>query len=239
MWKQKESEEEIAAKLVSYLNDNGWDVYEEVTLGYRVVDIVCKDGPLVHCIEVKKGLTLQLLEQILYCRDRAHLISVAVPYTYKRKYRFVLQILHDYGIGLYEIGYNVQERIAPRLFRKAPRAINTLANLLPEHKCSGHAGNASGQRSTQFKRTADTIYRIVVNEPGIEYASLFTNTSFHYASKQSARICIKNRIEDGTIKGIKFKRVRVCNSKRIKLCLYPVLFESNQNELSHSVQSNR
>ena len=72
-------EADLAKVVVSWLNEQHWDVYQEVQIhGFGgVADIVAVQGPLVWVIECKTSLSLTVMEQASVWR--VHFRSVAVP----------------------------------------------------------------------------------------------------------------------------------------------------------------
>lgn len=79
--------------LIRWLQDDGWDVYQEVETPSGVADIVAKMShgklELVWVIEGKKTMGEAVLHQATHHLRHAHLVSVAVP-------RNTNSIYHDY-----------------------------------------------------------------------------------------------------------------------------------------------
>ena len=77
----KMKETDIAKPVVSWLQDQGWTVYQEVEVKERGAraDIVAIIEPKIWVIEVKRSYGLGVLEQALSWRSLSHYVSIAVP----------------------------------------------------------------------------------------------------------------------------------------------------------------
>ena len=126
-------ETEIAAAVVRWLVDMEWTVYQEVSLGGRVIDLVATRGPLVWAIECKVSLGLAVLEQAYGLLGYAHYVSVAVrePTSEDSVVRWFAEqvVAAEHGIGVLEVGetYNedytakelvAETKLAPKLWRR-------------------------------------------------------------------------------------------------------------------------
>jgi hypothetical protein len=107
-------ETEVAAAVIAWLEDRGWDVYQEVKVRDhgRVADIVAVQERRVWVVECKTSLSLTVIGQAYDWQESVHWVSVAVPVLAKRKGgypirgqrpRFVDSVLRDYGIGLFQV----------------------------------------------------------------------------------------------------------------------------------------
>jgi len=91
------TESELAALLVDVLKDWGWEVYQEVSGGCGVCDLVAKRGQIIWAIEAKLAFGLPVLEQAHRWRFSAHYVSILLPLPYLSS--FGNKICADYGIG--------------------------------------------------------------------------------------------------------------------------------------------
>jgi hypothetical protein len=107
-------ETEVAAAVVAWLEEAGWDVYQEVQVKRfgRIADIVAVMERRVWIIECKTSLSMAVIGQAYDWQESVHWVSVAVPILAKRKGgypirgqrpRFVNRVLRDYGIGLIKV----------------------------------------------------------------------------------------------------------------------------------------
>ena len=98
---KKLTEVDLAKPVISYLEERGWDVYQEVLIYGKIADIVATFGKLTWIVEVKTSLSLKLLEQIYAWRGKANFISIAIPSnSYPGGDCFVKDILVKNKIGM-------------------------------------------------------------------------------------------------------------------------------------------
>ena len=212
----KETEADLAAFVIQYLEERDYDVYQEVPCNGGVADIVAVKDETVWIIECKKALGLPVLEQAWRRRASAHLVSVA---TRRRKRaersRFAESVMREKGIGYLEISNVgvVKERFAPKLKEKAKHASETFQSLRPEHKTYARAGEAGAGHWSPFKETCRNIRDLVTQKPGITLTLLLNECSHHYASRKSAHGSIVTLLKTGAIPGVEAER----NKKRIYL----------------------
>lgn len=108
------SETEVARPVVEWLRAEGWEVYQEVSMGYAdtTCDIVATSGSLLWAIEAKRSKTLALVDQARAWLGYANLVSVVTPFTQRRP-TFRLRsastwdwICDYWGIGQFEADRN-------------------------------------------------------------------------------------------------------------------------------------
>lgn len=203
------TEVQLAEEIVRYLEEYGWDVYQEVQIrSYGpIADIVAVQNKLVAVIEVKKSLGIQVIVQVLNWRPYANYLFVATPH-YRQNYKqnvLLKDILKWQGIGSLKIGgYDtpVREDVKANLNRKA--LSNTIkSKLREEHKTFAKAGNADGRRFTPFQKTCLDIVKKVMDHPGICLKDLVDGINTHYSSPSIAKSCISRYAQEGIIKGIR------------------------------------
>ena len=95
------SEVKLAEKVIEYLQDLKWEVYQEVTIHGQIADIVAIQNGLIWIIECKKSLSLDVIAQAEHWTHYANYVSVAVPKTYRNNNgrQFAYKVLKQYGIG--------------------------------------------------------------------------------------------------------------------------------------------
>lgn len=206
------SELEVAAPVVAYLRAAHWEVYQEVSLGYgaRTIDIVATQGPLLWAVEVKRTLSIQLLDQAVDLHGYAHYVSIAVPRSNTKERgvrgRFVWQFLGHYGIGRFRVTSrsDVESLEAPALNRKA--LVHRLRNCLhDEQKTMAEAGSQGGYW-TPFSMTSRNVQRFLADNPGCTFKELVAGIEHHYGSASTARSCLRKWICDGVIAGVRVER---------------------------------
>ena len=201
---EKLTEVQLAKPIIAYLEERGWDVYQEVLIYGKVADIVATFGKLTWIVEVKTSLSLKLLEQIYNWRGKANFLSIAIPLnSYPGGDCFVEDILVKNKIGMLTVDKyqeDIFEYIHPQLNR---RVINIHKFIRPEHKTWAEAGSQHGYY-TPFQRTKQNIeYEIKKHPNGILFKDFIKLTEHHYSSEATARSCLQKWIEDGIIKGAK------------------------------------
>ena len=214
----KQSEETLAAKVVAWLEENQYDVYQEVCAGLRTksADIVVKmPSRLSWAIEVKTSLSLDVIRQAHGWIGKANYVSVAVPAANTEGRRFSEKVLRGYGIGLIEVGKydSVYESVHAAFNRSAGRWLAD--SLLPEQKVWGKAGNANGDRFSPYARTCLNLLNYVRQRPGCFFKQAIENIDTHYNSITGARSALYHWLKLGKIKGVRL--VKECN----RLKLYP------------------
>jgi hypothetical protein len=216
-------ETEIAARVISWLESQHWDVYQEVAYNGRVADIVATSGYLTWIIECKRSLSLALLDQALMWErfGAAHYISVAVPYGPKRGGQAAEWFLRQNGIGLITVRKNgAHQNIPPRIHRKAFSSLRKSLN--DRQKTYAPAGNADGLYWTPFQETCRTLRRFVDEHPGTCLKDAINGIRHHYSSDSAARACISQYLQSGKniVKGVEARR----EGRYLKL--YPVEAEN-------------
>jgi hypothetical protein len=206
------SEVELAKKVIDYLHDQKWEVYQEVQPRRgksSVADIVATQGKLVWIIECKLSYGLAVVEQAREWIGWAHYISVAAPVG-KRNHVVLDEYLKSKSIGLISFNscgdlseYNF---IRPRLNRK-PALIDMLKSTLrEEHKSFAEAGNNYGRRFTPFQATCDNIRRHLALNPGCTLKDLVASIQTHYHSAANARSSIYHWALNGSIAGVEARK---------------------------------
>jgi hypothetical protein len=207
---QFDSEESLAAHVVGWLEQDNWDVYQEVPLqsAGACPDIIAVQGKVTWIIECKLTFGLAVLEQAWGWKLYAHFRSVAVPWPVRNK--FACDVAGQYGIGVITVqscyeGVVISQSMKPAFFRRAASHL-VLPQLKPGHKTHAQAGTAHGGRYTKFRATCEAIRAAVERDPGITMKELLDRVKTHYASAATARATLPRRIEDNLVPGVKIHR---------------------------------
>ena len=199
------SEQELARVVVGWLQDQYWDVYQEVSTGYSRprADIVAVQDGLSWIVETKMSLSLDLLAQAIRWVGRANFISVAVPRGYRCSpgREFAVGLLRKEGIGMLEVesdGGILHN--APRKFRRTARPISDI--LCDAHKTMAEAGSARGGYHTPFAATCRATGEFVSKHPGCTIRELVDGIEHHYGCDATARSCLRNWIGTDKIPGV-------------------------------------
>jgi hypothetical protein len=201
------TEAELAAVVVTWLQDSGATVYQEVECAGGVADIVAKVGPELWIVETKVSLSLALLVQAMDRRRLAHRVYCAGPYT--RTLRDFAGVCREVGIGLLEVSVGNDGWGHPQVKEAAPsrrwntRPVALAATLRPEHQTHAAAGT-NGGRWTPFRDTCEQLRRIVERDPGVPLGDAVATIRDHYSSKAAARSSIAHWAAVGRIPGVMF-----------------------------------
>lgn len=217
----KIKETDLGKTIVSWLQSEGWDVYQEVQAhGGRVADVVAVRSGILIVVEIKTSLTFELLDQVSGWKAYAHHVYAAVPRAKGDGRRMAYRVFGDHGIGVIEvdrgaftsiengISFRSLVRIvaAPTLNRKAYVA-RIRDSLRPEHKTFALAGSARGGHFTEFKATCERLCGYVVAHPGTTFKEAITEVKHHYATDASARAHLAKLILSGVVKGVRCEKI--------------------------------
>jgi hypothetical protein len=206
-------ETELAAAVVAYLRDLGWDVHQEVGGPGPRADIVAVKGPLLYVIETKMTLGLSVLGQARNWLGYANRVSVATPQPSRyrnRTERYTARaVLQDWGIGLLEVSCRysgeteVREELAPKLWRQTPTKCWLRDRLCDETRTYAAAGNNEGKFWSPFKATIAEIHRALKETPGLTTRQLVDRIKHHYHNDSLARSALPAWLRYGKIPGVR------------------------------------
>jgi hypothetical protein len=210
------SEVELAEKVISWLVDDSWDIYQEVQLSTygRIADIVAVHGGVVWIIECKTSTGLTVIEQAYRWKNFSHYVSVAVPVSSKQN--FFESVIRKFGIGCISVSQygDPFETVRAKLNRQNDSK-KIISGLSKEQKTFAQSGNSEGKRWTPFNSTRRNIVNAVSSKPGITLKELIDSIDTHYHTVSTAKSCIRKWIELDKVPGVTMKR----DGKIIKL--YP------------------
>lgn len=202
------SEAQMAEIVVRWLQDDGWEVYQEVSVGYSCsrADIVGIKNGLSWVIECKKNYGLGLLEQALAWVGAVNFVSAACPLP-RRCRGYVAHICHEVkGVGLIDVGHNSCVTLyKPKLMRLRSKHFrgDIRHALVPEQKEMAAAGSANGGYWTPFKHSVREITDYVRKHPGASIKEVVDAVgALHWSNPQSAKGCIAKYLRRGIFKDI-------------------------------------
>lgn len=202
----------LAEVMVDYLSHDNYEVYQEVQIsrGGAVTDIIARRGNILHGIETKMNLSLQVMSQadrncmqyhyssIVYANKRIFGTS-RQPFRNNSK-NMAYKICRMLGIGIIQVQFygfagenkckaNVNEEMSPKLFRKNHGYIkrNIISILCEEHKTFCKAGSSTGGHLTPYKITMRRVRKIIEESPGCDLDVLLENLKQHHYSLSSVR----------------------------------------------------
>jgi hypothetical protein len=219
----KLKEVNVAAPAVTYLEEMGLDVYQEVSIRNVVADVVAvKNGREIWIGEAKTSWSLDLLEQLRehMKHGRAHRVFAIVPHAGEFASR--VKLCKDLGIGVIavEIKRDGSPDVAAMIHlgrRVTPKPLPKVLAILDEgHKTHAQAGTACAKgRWTPFRKTCEALRQVVRNNPGIALKDAIIKSGHHYSSDVGARTCLADLIKQDVIEGVESRL------ENRKLKLYP------------------
>lgn len=203
------AETTLAAAVVAWLEDQDWDVYQEVQCHAGRADIVAVRRRISWIIEVKTRASLEVIWQAAYHRGAANYLSIAAPH--RRNPGPLAEIAEWKGIGWLDVSAGdygeaptVRETIAAPLHRRLVHDVREL--LRPEHKTHAPAGTSGGGYWSPFKATCREVLTYVSLRPGCSVKDLVAGIKTHYRSSSSARAAIPYWVEAGKVPGVRLER---------------------------------
>lgn len=200
-------EELLARAVVSELQRQGFETYEEVSMGQGAhrADIVGVRGPVVAVVECKAKMSLKFLDQLLRWRGGAHLIIGA--HGWSRSAESAKRLCQLQGFGLWSVlGDEISVYVEPQLHRRAGAA-SLRKRLRAEHQSAEYAkAGTMGGYWTPFRQTASELLRLVKEKPGITLKDAMGEMKHHYANNRSACSSIPALITRGVVVGIRMER---------------------------------
>ncbi len=197
------SEEEIAQVVIEYLQELGWEIYQEIQFGNvlgRVADIVAVRDDEVWVIEVKRSFGIAVLEQAWLWE--VPMRSVAVLKT-KQRPRTWLKLAKDfYKVGILEVDWKnnkaVREVMPPPILTfHWKSAIEKVKKLTELHKTFAKAGTNKGNHLTSYKMTMLKVKEFVSENEGCTVKEIVDDLGYmHYANVQSAKQNILSGLND-------------------------------------------
>jgi len=183
----------MAAALVTWLQQDQWEVFQEVSAPPGIADVVARKDGILWVIECKLAAGFDVLGQTLRWRGYANKVSAAVPSQDSK--RVMAQVCRAMGVGLLTVQQSygkssvwVTKECDPP-FDGAPSLVQKLAGTLcEEHKTFAAAGTNRGHW-TEFKGFARALSEKVCKFPqGISVASLAKDPTLkRYTSEASWR----------------------------------------------------
>lgn len=193
------TEADVARPVVAWLEEQHWDVYQEVQFskyGGSVADIVAVRHKLLWIIEVKKSLTLSVLEQAY--RWPTPLRSIAVPKAQTPR-RMANKLAKEYfKVGVIEVGQRVYEAISAPIQRgHYQHSIKYyLPKLKEEHKTFAEAGSTGRGHFTPYKQTIKWVKTFIKQNPSCTINDIYKDLGdCHYAGKASMKSNLQKALD--------------------------------------------
>lgn len=206
--KSKMTEIDLAAKVIEWLKDQKWEIYQEVSLGYAnaVVDIVALRDGVTWAIETKLSLSLALLEQAHNLIWYSNYVSIAIPPRRNVKGHKIAGIMMN-QLGIGEIIVSDQARERGRAKLRRIKEIYSIKRFLNDaQKDYAPAGNSNRLYWSAFKYTSQQVKEFVSKYPGATLKEIVDGIKHHYSSSVTARSSVAKWIETGVIEGLYVRR---------------------------------
>jgi hypothetical protein len=186
-------EKEIAVPIIAWLEEQHWDVYQEVNFNRSTrADIVAVRDNKLWIIETKTSFTLSVLEQAH--RWPSDFRSIGVPRAKREDRNFAYSIASYLKLGVIEVSGNYVDEVQNAPFMRINHgfAKQMMLRLYPEHKTSLMAGSKGGGYFTPYKQTMDRVRRFINQHPGCTIKEIYEDIGRgHYSSGSSAKSCIR------------------------------------------------
>lgn len=193
----------MAAEVMAYMTDEGYDCYPEVECAEGRCDIVgvrpfpfMPQRKCVHIVETKTSWSLDLLEQAVRRKGYAHYVSIAAPTKPNIYFEMLCQRegigmirLHKHGGS--ELIVEAYPRVRPRLNRHRPGRVfgpeRVLEALHDDQKRYAPGTTSDKGYSTAWRRTMDRAAEYVRAHPGCTARQIVDAVEHHYSRDAGAR----------------------------------------------------
>lgn len=221
----KYTEAQLATVAVAHLQEMGYETYEEVHLGHGPrPDIVGLRGSIIAIVEVKRAMSLTLLNQMMYWRGQVHYVYGAIGAG--RIGIAVDRLCRSEGLGLWQIENTfwnpditpdiekatITSALDARLYRHktALWTLDHIRESCNDHNRSGSAwakaGSKAGGYWTPFAQTRRELGRLVKKDPGRKMEEYLNDMNHHYASSNSGKASLFDLIRRGILDEFELRR---------------------------------
>ena len=210
------SEEELAEKIVTWLKENGWVVYQEVQImSYdRIADIVAVKDDKTWVIETKLNFGFTVLEQADAWLNWANYVSIGIPY--KNSKHFKDRVAELLGLGVlcvskdfYREKFLIKQRVLAKENKEPYKYLKERLNNY--QKDFAKAGNSNGKRYTPYSHTVKQLEDLAEKEPGIQLRDAIQKIQHHYRSDKNAICSIAQWIHRGSITSLRLEKEKGIN----------------------------
>lgn len=187
------TEADMFEPLRQFFLEHRYTVYSEVVLpGGGRADIVAVDGKYPVCIEMKKSLTLDLIEQVIERKAYFPYVLIAIPDRRTPIHKFIRRIFKEHGIGILYVNPKTESvRLVERSFYRRPykklKGRQLLEYLKPEQIDGLPGGTRGGGYVTDYSTTIAGVRRFLRSHRGkwVSFDLVLDRCTTHYASPRS------------------------------------------------------
>jgi hypothetical protein len=212
-----QTEAEMAAKVVRWLEADNWTVYQEVDpegRGGARADIVAVRDEMLTVVEAKTKLGWDVFAQAEHWTRFANRVYMAVPDAKRSDGRSVaFRCAGLLGLGILEVKslwpieedriQAVNERVEPEYRATINPALRH--SLRVEHQTHAKAGTNRGGQWTRFRQTCEAIAAYAKEHPGDTLRACLLVSDHHYTSVSSGIQRLQKIVESGTDLGFELR----------------------------------
>lgn len=214
-----QTEAEMAARVVKWLESEGHTIYHEVQPNGRGgvrADIVAVRAGVIRVVETKKVLGLEVMAQAAHWLQSANYVLIAVPEAKNSAGRSMgFRCCAHLGLGVLVVKslwpidegriQAVRQEVEPEYRQHIHSEIRDA--LRDEHKTHAKAGTNRGGHVTSFKLTCEAIARIAADSPGTSLRTALSSMDHHYASLNGAIANLTKMHEKGVALGFELRNI--------------------------------
>lgn len=184
------TEADMFEPLRDYFEGAGYEIYSEVVLpGGGRADIVAANAQQIVCIEMKKTLSMTLIDQVIERKRSFAYVYIAIPERKVGFPRFLERIFRKYGIGILYVhsdGSIQTERAA--VYRRAfDKKTDIRAYLKQEQKYALAGGSKGGGYITDYRLMIIRVRRYLeAKGDWIELREVLQHCETYYKSPVSS-----------------------------------------------------
>lgn len=184
------TESDMFEPLKKHFLEAGYEVYSEVVLpGGGRADLVAANDTKIVCVEMKKSLSMDLIDQVIERKASFAYVFLAIPERKTGFPRFIERILRQYGIGILYVmkdGYIHEER--PSLYRRAfDKKTNIKSYLKPEQQTGIPGGSKGGGYVTEYGLMIKQVRRYLERKKDwVELGQILKDCETYYRSPRSS-----------------------------------------------------
>lgn len=184
------TESDMFEPLKAHFVESGYEVYSEVVLpGGGRADLVAADDKQIICVEMKKSLSMDLIDQVIERKASFAHVFIAIPDRKSYFPRFVDRIFRKYGIGVLYVTKNgrvYEERKS--LYRRAfNKKVDIKSYLKPEQQTGIPGGSKGGGYVTEYSLMISRVKRYLEQKKDwVELGEILEHCEIYYSSPRSS-----------------------------------------------------
>lgn len=184
------TESDMFDPLKTHFEESGYEVYSEVVLpGGGRADLVAASDKQIICVEMKKSLSMDLIDQVIERKASFAYVFIAIPERKSYLPRFVERIFRKYGIGILYVtkGGRVYEKKAALYRRAFNKRTDIKSYLKPEQQTGIPGGSKGGGYVTEYSLMITRVKRYLEQKKDwVELGELLEHCEIYYSSPRSS-----------------------------------------------------